>query len=69
MNDITVDVGDRIELDYLNSVSTINQGRIRTIKTIKHHSDDLYIVSFEECKGEYSVTMKALKRMVFAVKN
>jgi len=63
-SDIIVDVGDRIELDYLNSVSTIGYSRIRTIKTIKHHSNDLYIVSFEECKGEYSITMKALKRMV-----
>ena len=63
MNDILVGVGDIIEMDYLNSISTIGQSRIRTIKTIKHHSDDLYIVSFEECRGEYSVTMKALKRM------
>jgi len=57
MMDITINVGDRIELDYLDSVSTIGQSRVRTIKTIKHYSN-------EECKGEYSATMGTLKRMV-----
>jgi hypothetical protein len=61
---LIVDVSDRLKIDYLNNDNTIHHSEIRTIKTIKHHNEDLYLVTFRECQGEYAFTMDALEKMV-----